>query len=71
MIKEIKMYTIICDGCGKDVNADSDFAAWTELEPSLDLANCDGWHIDDDNHYCSNCYEVDDNGFMIVKNKQI
>jgi len=26
MIKEVKMLTIVCDGCGKDVNDETDYS---------------------------------------------
>jgi len=70
MIKEVKMYTLICDRCGKDVNEDCDISAWSDIEPSIDNAYNEGWCLEDDKHYCPNCYDVDDDGFMTVKDAE-
>jgi len=66
MKKEVQMFTIICDGCGKDVNEDSEFSAWTDLQPSKDKAEDEGWYCDEDAHYCSSCHELDDDDNLIV-----
>jgi hypothetical protein len=28
MIKEVKMFTMVCDSCGKDVNEDTEYSCW-------------------------------------------
>jgi len=39
MIKEVTMYTVICDGCGKDVNEGQEYScvAWALQRPLLKL----------------------------------
>ena len=38
MIKEVIMYTVICDGCGKDSNYDSEYSAWSDKGYAVDCA---------------------------------
>lgn len=38
MIKEITMYTLICDRCGKEL-CESDFAGWNNESYVLDMAS--------------------------------
>jgi hypothetical protein len=69
MIKEITIYTIVCDVCGKDANENTDYAGWTELEPTVDVCTDNGWYIDDDRHYCDDCHSFDDDDNLIVKER--
>lgn len=32
MIKELKMYTVVCDNCGKDSNDGTDYSCWSDAE---------------------------------------
>jgi hypothetical protein len=67
MIKEVKMFTIICDGCGKDVNEGEEICAWNDKSYIEDVAYDSDWKTVDDKHYCTNCYEYDDNDQLIIK----
>lgn len=69
MIKELKMYTIVCDGCGEDVNADTSWSCWSDVEYNEDIRQEAGWEKVDDKHYCTDCFEYDDNDELILKNK--
>lgn len=69
MIKEVTMYTVICDNCGKDVCEGSGYACWDDKGYVKDIAIDSGWIKHEDKHYCSNCYEYDDNDELIIKNK--
>ena len=60
MIKELKYYTIICDGCGEDLNEDCEFSCWDTVEYNEDCAREDNWEIIDEKHYCPNCLEWDE-----------
>jgi len=66
VIKEITIYTIICDVCGLDANKNTDYAGWTELEPTLDTATDSGWYIEEDHHYCPDCHSFDDDDILVV-----
>lgn len=67
MIVELKMYSLTCDICGKDINEDSDYSCWNDAEPSLEKARDEGWHVGDDVYYCTDCHSFDDDDNMIVK----
>lgn len=72
MIKEIKMYTIICDGCGKNVCEGSEYAGWDDVDYVWDTADEENWIKDEDNpgtHYCPDCYEYDDDDNLVIIKK--
>jgi hypothetical protein len=71
MIKEVKMFTMVCDGCGKDVNEDTEYSCWNEVSALNDLADESGWEEIQDKHYCIYCYEYDDNDELIIKPKNL
>jgi len=71
MIKEVKMFTMVCDSCGKDVNEDTEYSAWNEVSALNDLADEIGWIKEGDKDYCDKCYEYDDNDELIIKPKKL
>lgn len=70
MIKEEKMFTIICDGCGRDVCEGTEFSAWNDAGYVQDEAKEENWINEDDKHYCPDCYEYDDDDNLFVKLKK-
>ena len=70
MIKEVTMYTVVCDGCGKDSNHDSGYAGWNDKTYAKDVAMEANWIEHKASHYCTDCYEYDDNDEVAVKHKQ-
>ena len=56
MIKSLTYFTIICDDCGIDANAESEQSAWSNTNGAECSAECSDWHTDDKKHYCPNCY---------------
>lgn len=70
MLKEVKMYTIVCDSCGCDVNADTEFSCWNDKNYVDDIRDDAGWEKVDDKHYCTDCFEYDDNDELIIKNQK-
>ena len=66
MIKAIEMYTVICDGCGKDSNEDAHFAAWGCEIYASDVAMEADYISEGDEHYCPDCYEYDDEDNLIL-----
>jgi hypothetical protein len=66
MLKQVTMYTIVCDGCGKDVNADTDYSCWSEIEHNEEVRHEAGWEKLDEKHYCTDCFEYDDNDELII-----
>jgi hypothetical protein len=69
MLKEVIMYTIVCDGCGCDVNEDSGYGGWNDDGYVEEIRQEAGWEKVEDKHYCTNCYEYNDNDELIIKNK--
>ncbi len=68
MIQEITMYTVLCDACGKDSNEGSDYACYDSKENAEDIAKDDNsWHIENDKHYCPDCFHFDDDDNLIIK----
>ncbi len=66
MVKEVKMYTIVCDGCGCDVNEDSGYSCWSDVEHNEEIANDSDWMKVGDKHYCNDCFEYDDNDELVL-----
>ena len=67
MIKEITVYTIICDNCGKDVNKDSGYSGWDDKDYVLDVARESDWHTEEDSQYCPDCFTYDDDDNIVIK----
>jgi hypothetical protein len=70
MIQEVKMYTIFCDICGCDVNEGSEFAGWNDKSYLEDVAQEEGWKKLDDKHYCTECFEYDDDDELVIFDKK-
>ena len=66
MIKEITVYTVICDNCQADSNEDSGFSGWNDKEFALDIAKECGFIEHEGKHYCENCWSHDDDGEIII-----
>lgn len=56
MIKQVNMYAITCDGCGKTFSAD-DIVAWVDVCTAREQALDSEWQEIDGKHYCPDCYE--------------
>ena len=66
MIKSIEMYTVICDGCGKDSNEDAHFVAWGCKIYAEDVAMEADLIREGVEHYCTDCFEYDDEDNLII-----
>lgn len=68
MTKEITMFTILCDRCGKDACSKTDYSCWDSPESVKECA-CDGWlHASDGKDYCESCLEWnEDESELVVK----
>ena len=69
MIKKVEMYTVVCDGCGRDVGNDQEYSCWNDESSAEENAMNSGWVEHNDEHYCPDCYEYDDNDELILKVK--
>jgi hypothetical protein len=70
MVKEVIMYTIVCDGCGKDVNAECEYSCFNDENYVEDVRQESDWEKVDDEHYCTDCFEYDDDDNLVIKNKK-
>ena len=66
MIKEVKMYTVVCDNCGRDVNENADYSCYNDKVFAQDVAMESDWLKEGDKHYCPNCFTYDDEDNLIV-----
>lgn len=66
MIKEVKMYTVVCDNCGRDVNENADYSCYNDKVFAQDVAMESDWLKEGDKHYCPNCYTYDDEDNLVV-----
>ena len=69
MIKELTMFTVICDGCGKDVNKDADYSCWDDKLYAQDIAMEADWVTVCGKHYCTDCYYYDEDDKLIIQAK--
>jgi hypothetical protein len=69
MLKEVKVFTIVCDSCGKDVNEGSEFSGWDDESYTEEIRMDARWEKVDDNHYCTDCFEYDDNDELYIYKK--
>ena len=67
MLKEVKMYTVVCDNCGKDVNKNAEYSAWNDKIFAEEVAMEADWIKENDKHYCPKCYEYDDEDELSIK----
>ena len=59
MIKEVTYYDIICDRCGKSLINESE-TCYPDKDSALMVAGQSGWMDIKGNHYCPDCYELDE-----------
>ena len=59
MIKQVTMYSVVCDRCGKTFETDG-CIAWTDKQSVISYALASELKEIGDKHYCPDCYEFDD-----------
>ncbi len=67
MIKEVTMFTVLCDNCGVDSNRDCEYSCWGDKSQAEEHAMNSDWHLDDKKHYCCNCFSYDENDNLILR----
>lgn len=72
MYKKIEVWTILCDGCGRDLNEKAEYCGWREKEGNVLDCEAQGWITEGNKHYCPDCYfyDVDDNAVFVRNLKQ-
>ncbi len=70
MVKEVKMYAVFCDHCGKQFIDEfgTGFSAWTDKADVVEASMQDGWAVLHGRHICPECYHFDDETDEIVEN---
>jgi hypothetical protein len=66
MIKEVTMFTVVCDNCGKDCNDGQEYSCLNDKTYALDVAMESNWEKVDDSHYCPLCYSYDDDDEIVI-----
>ncbi len=67
MIKEMTMYTAVCDECGQQLNVGDEIIAWNDKGYAEDIAMDSDWVTDNDKHYCPDCYYYDEDDKLIIQ----
>ena len=70
MKQEVTMYTLICDGCGKNVCEGSNFAAWSDIDGARNEADWKEWIQLNDEDLCPNCWEWNEDETDHIKKNQ-
>ena len=61
MIRKVKMYQAVYDGCGKShINETMGYCAWADGCSAVEDAVDSGWTEIDGKLYCPDCYEYDE-----------
>lgn len=55
MIKEVTMYTVVCDRCGKDNGEGGEFACWGDEFDARYDAESNDWNEIEGKDYCQDC----------------
>lgn len=66
MIQKVEMYTVVCDNCGIDSAANSEFSCWNDKDYAEDVASESDWLKDGEKHYCPKCYSYDEDGNVVI-----
>ena len=70
MVKEVTMYTVICDNCGKDSNGGSEISGWDNKDYAIDVAMDSDFIEHEDKHICDTCYYYDDDDNLVIVPKE-
>lgn len=64
-VREVTMYTIVCDRCGCDACYDTDYKAWADVE-GVRECSCEGWEEIDGKDYCPDCLVWNDDETELI-----
>ena len=67
-IKKVEMYTVKCDNCGKNSGDNRETCAWTDDITALEDAESQDWFVKYNKHYCPDCYYVNEQDYIMIKN---
>ena len=52
---DVESYSLVCDHCGEDVNAGTDYSGWADAETNRDIATDNGWLLNEQGDWCPDC----------------
>lgn len=55
MLREVRMFAVVCDRCGHELH-DGDIIAWPDEEQATAVAHLSGWEAAAGKWYCPDCY---------------
>lgn len=67
MIKEVIVFTVVCDNCGKDSSDGCEHLGWDDENYALDCAMNADFIENNHSHYCPDCASYDDDDNFIIK----
>ncbi len=66
MVKEVTMYTVVCDNCGTDVCEGAEYSCWGDSDYAKDVAIEADWANEGDLFYCPKCFSYDDEDNIVI-----
>ena len=66
MIKEITMFTVICDNCGADSNDGNEYSCYGDSGYAHECAMDSNWISEGDKDYCPDCFTYDDDDNLVI-----
>ena len=71
MIKEVECYYLLCDSCKKlFIEKFGTYSIYLDNVSPFEDAKEEGWIEHEDKHYCPNCYEIDINDNITIKERE-
>ena len=71
MIKEVESYYLLCDNCGETyVENYCNYCVWLEPSMAIECAEEEGWIEHEDKHYCPECYKIDGDDNIVIKESE-
>lgn len=60
MIREVIMYTVVCDRCGTSADEGTDYSAWTCQDGARLTAEGNDYMVIEGKDYCPDCVTLDE-----------
>lgn len=68
MIKEVKAYSLFCDNCSElFMGHSSGYSMWVDNSQGREEAEDEGWIEHECKHYCPNCYSINSDDNVVIK----
>lgn len=67
MIRQVTMFEVVCDGCGEKWSNWDGICAYADQDHTEQSARDSEWEEKGGEHYCPNCYSIDDNDNIVFK----